>query len=115
MDMVTEKKLSQDFANAQASYGYCVYTYSVRGQGNSGGLSNLISTVEAQDLMELVNYVKHDQPSGLDSSNVLITGGSQGGILPYMANCNGLNVKCLIQLLHHLNLHRAGLKMVLLK
>ena len=93
------KETLAGFANAQASYGYCVYTYSVRGQGNSGGLSNLISTVEAQDLMELVNYVKHDQPSGLDSSNVLITGGSQGGILPYMANCNGLNVKCLISAL----------------
>ena len=86
------KETLEGFANAQASFGYCVYTYSVRGQGNSGGLSNLISITEAQDLMELVNYVKHDQASGLDSANVLITGGSQGGILPYMANCNGMNV-----------------------
>jgi predicted acyl esterase len=93
------KETLEGFANAQASFGYCVYTYSVRGQGNSGGLSNLISITEAQDLMELVNYVKHDQASGLDSSNVLITGGSQGGILPYMANCNGLNVKCIISAL----------------
>jgi len=93
------KETLAGFANAQAAYGYCVYTYSVRGQGNSGGLSNLISTVEAQDLIELVNYVKHDQASGLDSSNVLITGGSQGGIIPYMASCNGLNVKCIISAL----------------
>ena len=93
------KETLEGFASAQASFGYCVYTFSVRGQGNSGGLSNLISIVEAQDLIEVVNYVKHDQPSGLDSSNVLITGGSQGGILPYMANCNGMNVKCIISAL----------------
>ncbi len=84
------------FAQSQASFGYCVYIFSMRGQGNSGGLSNLISLTEAQDLMELVNYIKHDQPSGLDSSKVLIMGGSQGGTIPYMAACNGMNVKCII-------------------
>ena len=78
------KETLEGFASAQAGYGYSVYTYSVRGQGNSGGLSNLISIIEAQDLIEFVNYVKHDQSSGLDSSNVLIMGGSQGGTLPYI-------------------------------
>jgi predicted acyl esterase len=85
------------YANDQASYGYVVYTYSMRGQGNSGGLSNLISTVEAQDLIEFVNFIRNDNISRLDSSKILIEGGSQGGILPYMAaSIGGLNVKCII-------------------
>jgi predicted acyl esterase len=87
------------FANAQAEYGYCVYTFSVRGQGNSGGLSNLISRTEAQDLIEFVNYVKHDFSSGLDTGRVLITGGSQGGLLPFMASCMGMKVRCIISAL----------------
>ena len=93
------KETLEGFASAQASYGYCVYTYSMRGQGNSGGLSNLISITEAQDLIEIVNYVKHDKPTGLDTGKVLIMGGSQGGIIPYMAACNGMNVKCIISAL----------------
>jgi len=93
------KETLAGFANAQASYGYCVYTYSMRGQGNSGGLSNLISMTEAQDLIEFVNYVKHDQASGLDSANVLIMGGSQGGTIPYMAACNGMQVRTIISAL----------------
>ena len=87
------------FAHDQASFGYTVYTYSMRGQGISGGLSNLISITEAQDLMEVVNYAKHDQLARIDSSNILIMGGSQGGIIPYMAACNGMNVRCIISAL----------------
>ena len=93
------KETLAGFAHDQASYGYTVYTYSMRGQGLSGGLSNLISITEAQDLMEVVNYAKHDQLARIDSSNILIMGGSQGGIVPYMAACNGLNVKCIISAL----------------
>ena len=93
-------KLSLDsFAIEQAAYGYCVYTYSMRGQGNSGGFSNLISSTEAADLSEFVNYIKHDQSSGVDSSKILIMGGSQGGIVPYMAACNGLKVTAIISAL----------------
>src|SRR4030095_1048910 len=39
------------FCHDQAAYGYYTMTFSVRGQGNSGGLSNLISDVEALDLL----------------------------------------------------------------
>jgi predicted acyl esterase len=81
----------------QASYGFVVYTYSMRGQGFSGGLSNLISTLEAQDLIEFVNFIKHDNITRLDSSKILIEGGSQGGIIPFMASSmGGLNVKCIL-------------------
>lgn len=94
------KETLENFAQAQASYGYVVYTYSVRGQGNSEGLSNLISRTEAQDLIEFVNYVKHDNVNtGSDTSNVLLTGGSQGGTLPYMAASMGMNVKAIISAL----------------
>ncbi|HEX2787680.1 MAG TPA: alpha/beta fold hydrolase [Ignavibacteria bacterium] len=89
------KEVHEQMARAQAEYNYVVYTYSVRGQGNSEGLSNLISKVEALDLMELVNYVKLDNVGG-DSNSVLIMGGSQGGTLPYMASCMGMKVKAII-------------------
>ena len=85
------------FANNQAKQGYVVYTYSMRGQGNSGGLSNLISTLEALDLIEFVNFIRHDNITRLDTSKILIEGGSQGGILPYMAaSMGGLKVRSII-------------------
>ena len=91
------KETLEGFASAQANYGYVVYTFSVRGQGNSGGLSELISRTEAQDLIEFVNYVKHDNTvTGSDTANVLIMGGSQGGMLPYMAASMGMNVRAII-------------------
>ncbi len=91
------KETLEGFAYAQAQYNYVVYTYSVRGQGNSGGLSNLISTTEAQDLIELVNYIRTDFSTGLDTSKILIMGGSQGGTVPYIAAClGGLKVKTII-------------------
>lgn len=94
------KETLEQFANNQAAYGYVVYTYSVRGQGHSEGLSNLISTVEAQDLIEFVNFVRTDFTTGLDTSKILIMGGSQGGTLPYIAAClGGLNVKTIISAL----------------
>lgn len=90
-----KKETLEHFASAQAQYNYVVYTYSVRGQGNSGGLSNLMSTVEAYDLMELVDFIKNDNVGG-DSSRVAIMGGSQGGTVPYIAACLGMQVKGII-------------------
>ena len=85
-------------ANNQAKQGFVVYTYSMRGQGFSGGLSNLISTVEAKDLIEFVNFIRHDNITRLDTSKILIEGGSQGGIIPYMASTMGdsLKLRCII-------------------
>ncbi|MCX6164902.1 MAG: alpha/beta fold hydrolase, partial [Ignavibacteriae bacterium] len=94
------KETLEGFASGQATYGYVVYTYSVRGQGNSGGLSNLISTTEAQDLIEFVNFIRTDFQTGLDTSKILIMGGSQGGTVPYIAACmGGLKVKTIISAL----------------
>lgn len=94
------KETLEGFASAQAQYGYVVYTYSMRGQGNSGGLSNLISRTEALDLIEFVNYVKHDgNATGSDTSKIMIMGGSQGGMIPYMAASMGMNVRAIISAL----------------
>lgn len=93
------KETLAGFCKAQAEYGYYTMTFSVRGQGHSGGLSNLISTVEMQDLLQIINWVKADIGSGSNPNNILIMGGSQGGLLPYMAACNGASVKTIISAL----------------
>ena len=93
------KETLAGFCKAQAQYGYYTFTYSVRGQGHSGGLSNLISDVEMQDLLEIINYVKSDIGSGVNPDRILIMGGSQGGLLPFMAACNGAPVKTIISAL----------------
>jgi predicted acyl esterase len=89
------KETLEHFAFAQSQYNYVVYTYSVRGQGNSEGLSNLISIIEAEDLKEYVNYIKLDNVGG-DPTKIMMMGGSQGGTLPYMAACNGMKVAGII-------------------
>ena len=76
------KETLAGFCHDQAQYGYYTATYSVRGQGKSGGLSNLISLTEAKDLITFVNFIKKDSVNGSNPSNILIMGGSQGGLLP---------------------------------
>jgi len=93
------KETLAGFAQAQAEYGYYTAAFSVRGQGNSTGLSNLISNIEAQDLIQFVDAIKKDSVNGSAPGNILIMGGSQGGILPYMASCMGMKVKTIISAL----------------
>jgi predicted acyl esterase len=93
------KETLAGFAKAQAEYGYYTTTFSMRGQGKSGGLSNLISTTEAQDMIEFVTAIKKDSVNGSSPGNILIMGGSQGGLVPYMASCMGLKVKTIISAL----------------
>lgn len=77
-----------------SKYGFITYTYSMRGQGNSEGKSNLISIIEAEDLKEVINYIKKD--TLVDSNRIAVIGSSQGGIIPLMSLCNDLDVKCVI-------------------
>lgn len=93
------KETLAGFAKAQAQYGYYTTTFSMRGQGNSTGLSNLISSIEAQDMIEFVASVKSDSTNGSDPDNILIMGGSQGGLVPYHACALGMNVKTIISAL----------------
>ncbi|MCX7877042.1 MAG: alpha/beta fold hydrolase [Ignavibacteria bacterium] len=90
------KETLAEFCRLQAQYGYYTMTFSVRGQGNSGGLSNLISTLEADDLIEIVNWVKADSVNGSNPSRILIMGGSQGGAVPMIAAARGLQVAAII-------------------
>ncbi len=91
------KETLSEFCRLQAQYGYYTMTYSVRGQGNSGGLSNLISRTEAADFIQIVNFLKQDTASGVGPEKILVMGGSQGGAIPIMAaSMGGLNVKCII-------------------
>lgn len=79
------------FCHDQATYGYYTMSFSVRGQGVSGGLSNLISDDEALDLLEIIQWVKNDSVNGSNPNEILIMGGSQGGLLPMKAVCMGGN------------------------
>lgn len=92
------KETLSEFCRLQAEYGYYTMTFSVRGQGLSGGLSNLISRTEAEDFREIVNFVRNDTANGVGRDKILVMGGSQGGALPLMAACmpGGLNVKGII-------------------
>lgn len=93
------KETLAGFAEAQAEYGYYTTTFSMRGQGHSTGLSNLISSIEAQDMIEFVNFIKLDIASGINPNNILVMGGSQGGLIPYMACSMGMNVRTIISAL----------------
>jgi predicted acyl esterase len=93
------KETLAKFCRAQAQFGYYVMTYSMRGQGNSSGVTNLISTDDMLDLMEIVNYVKRDTLSGSNRNQIIVMGGSQGGLVPFMAACNGMQVNAVISAL----------------
>ena len=81
-------------AKEQAEFGYYTLVYSMRGQGKSEGKSNLISTLEMRDFIELVNYAKNEE--NVNPNMVGATGGSQGGTIPFMAACNGLDLRCIV-------------------
>src|SRR4030095_7300390 len=88
------KEESMDEAENMASNGYYSFVYSMRGQGESEGFSNFISSTEANDLKQVVQYIKNDQNT--NDNKIAIHGGSQGGIIPYMAVCSGMQVHTII-------------------
>ena len=90
------KETLAEFCRLQAEYGYYTMTYSVRGQGLSGGLSNLMSTLEADDLIEIVDWIKADTSNGSNPDKILIMGGSQGGAVPLIAATRGMQVAAII-------------------
>jgi len=77
-----------------AKSGFITYTYSMRGQGASQGESNFISRIEADDLKQVINFIKKNEL--IDRNKIAIVGSSQGGIIPLMALCGGLYVQCII-------------------
>jgi len=71
------------FALILALNGYASISYSVRGQGNSTGLSTTSGDRERQDLLEVITYFR--SLPDIDPDNLAVTGGSQGGIHSWMA------------------------------
>jgi predicted acyl esterase len=80
-------------ARIYAQLGYVTFTYSVRGHGNSTGLSTIMSTAERNDLATIVNYVRN--LPRVDARSVGITGGSQGGLHGLWAAADRLPVKAI--------------------
>ncbi len=66
-----------------ATRGYASLTYSVRGQGNSGGFSSMLGDRERRDLIEVVRHFR--SVADVDSNRIGVTGASQGGIHSWMA------------------------------
>jgi predicted acyl esterase len=77
------KEQMSDMQLVLTTLGYASLAYSVRGQGNSQGLSSVAGDRERQDLLEVVNYFRFT--AGVDSNNLCVAGGSQGGIHSWMA------------------------------
>ncbi|MGH2574080.1 MAG: alpha/beta fold hydrolase [Ignavibacteria bacterium] len=82
------------FAEELSTYGYYTLVYSMRGQGISTGASNFISTTEMNDLIQVTQYVRNETIT--NDNKICITGGSQGGIIPFMSACYGNNVRTIV-------------------
>lgn len=87
LDKYFEMPTAEDLAGS----GFYTLVYSMRGQGESEGQSNFISTTEANDLKQIIQYVKND--ANTNDNKIAVNGGSQGGIIPYMAVCTGMQIK----------------------
>lgn len=85
-----EMQTAQDLAQNN----YYSVVYSMRGHGISEGESNFISMTEAGDLNQVVQYVKND--INTNDNRIAVSGGSQGGIIPFMAACTGMQVKTIM-------------------
>ncbi|RPI16405.1 MAG: alpha/beta fold hydrolase [Ignavibacteriae bacterium] len=81
-----------DYAEDMADNDFYTVVYSMRGQGESQGYSNLISTTEMYDFISVIQYVMND--ANTNDSKIGAIGGSQGGIIPFMAACYNANLKC---------------------
>jgi predicted acyl esterase len=68
---------------AIAAYGYASLAYSVRGQGNSEGLSTTSGPRERDDLLAVIQFFRGI--SDINPDKLGVVGGSQGGIHSWMA------------------------------
>ena len=77
------KESMREVSIFMATYGYASIAYSVRGQGNSGGLSTVDGDRERQDLLEVVQYFRNVH--NINPNKLGVAGGSQGGIHAWLA------------------------------
>lgn len=80
-------------AQIYSQSGYLTFSYSVRGHGNSSGLSTIMAKQERQDLSEVLSYIEDIQ--FVDTNSIGITGGSQGGLHGLWAAADNLPVKAI--------------------
>lgn len=71
------------FGNYLTTLGLGCLTYSVRGQGKSGGLSTTMGPRETQDLFEVIQFLR--SLPGINPEKLAVAGGSQGGIHAWIA------------------------------
>ena len=83
---------NSDTANCRvyAGSGFITLCYSVRGHGNSSGVSMIMSTPERNDLATVIEFMK--QLPNTDTSHIGISGGSQGGLHGLWATTDHLPV-----------------------
>jgi len=74
-----------------ARLGYVAFTYSVRGHGNSTGLSTIMSVQEGRDLDTAVHFLK--ALPIVDTNAIGVSGGSQGGLHALWAAINHPEVR----------------------
>jgi predicted acyl esterase len=77
------KDFMQTVQVAIAAYGYASLAYSVRGQGNSGGVSTISGDREREDLLAVIQFFR--STSNINPNKLGVAGGSQGGIHSWMA------------------------------
>ncbi|HTK80805.1 MAG TPA: CocE/NonD family hydrolase [Bacteroidota bacterium] len=73
--------------------GYVTLTYSVRGHGNSTGGSTIMGPREREDFHEVLAYLRSFP--NVDTSNIGISGGSQGGLHGLWAAADRLPVQAI--------------------
>jgi len=83
---------NEDTANGRvyAASGFQTLCYSVRGQGQSTAGSSILSVPEREDLATVVEYFRTSLT--VDTANIGISGGSQGGLHGLWAIADGLPV-----------------------
>jgi predicted acyl esterase len=81
-----------------AKQGYVATAYSVRGQGNSGGLFDFFNSFRIiDDLKEMIAFSK--ALPGVNPERLGVIGGSQGGLHAWAAACFDLGVRAVVSMI----------------
>ena len=82
------------FCSTYASHGFVTLAYTVRGHGQSSGLSTIMSVDERADLQYVFQYLK--RLPNIDTNNIGIIGGSQGGLHGLWAAADQIPFKTIV-------------------
>ncbi|MBI4546389.1 MAG: T9SS type A sorting domain-containing protein [Ignavibacteriae bacterium] len=90
----SNKDSSVSVCEEYAVNGHIAMCYSVRGHGNSSGLSTIMSMRERQDLAQVIGYLR--SLPNIDTTRVGVNGGSQGGLHGLWAAADRLPVTAIL-------------------